>query len=661
MSPSASSFDSQRIESIASSKSSTTPASLLKSPTLEEITQLAERIDHARELIVGAIEPFPQINEDPNFVRGLELLQEIRKSLTRTSSVFLPSEPPASSTPPSAGSAAQPGALLQPPGLASPQSPRRGDAQTSGTPATTATNPEEQEPPGSPVLPGMRKKAARQRMETTFFKAPPAELETNAGEQDKMRKPIIEELLATERSYLSSISSIVRFFLQPLSERAKDFQIPLEDIPRVFANIEKIAEMNTALLADMEREHGNGSVSQAIAAMVPTLTVLYAEYVSNHETQLKTLERWMQRPAFVAFLEEQMKEMSPSSEAVYHKNVGLPNLLIMPVQRLPRYVLLIQELLKNTPVAHQDWNATRQADEALRKAALEVNVSKSTQEHLQKLMDVEKLIVGGAPGCPSLPVANRRFVAEAQLAFCWDVEKHVKKKGYFFLLSDMVLYCESVVYGLRSQIGYHYIGHIDLDDVVAVKDKSHSLSSDAGPSSSSSSSADSASGDDVNLEYRHCFSLAVCASDGQTREFLMATRTSPEKDRWFTLLNQQLLGRDEIRKQREQIPQAKKTGHLYKRGDLNTKFKKRFFELAGENLKYYATYIDTTKPLGTIHLPGFKLIPLPASKFNRENVFELAPVEQGRSYFLQAWNEQEMQEWIDELGFFVHSTHSSAV
>lgn len=74
--------------------------------------------------------------------------------------------------------------------------------------------------------------------------------------------------------------------------------------------------------------------------MAGTLRYTYTRYINNYDQSLKTLQ-WAtsHSPEFAKFLADQQEA----------KSLSLSAFLIMPVQRLPKYELLLREALKYTP------------------------------------------------------------------------------------------------------------------------------------------------------------------------------------------------------------------------------------------------------------------------------------------------------------------------
>ena len=65
---------------------------------------------------------------------------------------------------------------------------------------------------------------------------------------------------------------------------------------------------------------------------------MYTQYVNGYDNAMATINRLNKKKTFKKFLETKQREIGQS----------LMSYLIMPIQRIPRYVLLLKELIKNT-------------------------------------------------------------------------------------------------------------------------------------------------------------------------------------------------------------------------------------------------------------------------------------------------------------------------
>ena len=102
----------------------------------------------------------------------------------------------------------------------------------------------------------------------------------------------------------------------------------------------------------------------------------------------------------------------------------------MPIQRLPRYVMLIGDLLKFTEQEHKDHIDLSQALKTLQQTTDYVNEQKRRAENMDMISKIQNKIVH----CPSIVEPSRRFLKEG---YMFDLDK--KKEIYIFLFSDCIV------------------------------------------------------------------------------------------------------------------------------------------------------------------------------------------------------------------------------
>ncbi|CAE1286925.1 unnamed protein product [Acanthosepion pharaonis] len=157
---------------------------------------------------------------------------------------------------------------------------------------------------------------------------------------------------------------------------------------------------------------------------------LYSMYANNHSQALTTLQEWLQKSSeFADFIQKQ--------ESLSDVNgLKLNALLITPVQRVPRYKLLLDDLLSQTLTNHHDYYSLQDATKQVSHIACHINEHIRQHENFQKMLSIQKSL-GTAPKILS---PGREFIKEGTL-------KKVARKGggkshdrMFFLFSDMLLY-----------------------------------------------------------------------------------------------------------------------------------------------------------------------------------------------------------------------------
>ena len=75
---------------------------------------------------------------------------------------------------------------------------------------------------------------------------------------------------------------------------------------------------------------------------------LYTEYINAFDAAQEVLSQALKRSDFAVFVET-------LGSPQFKGHIGLSSLALTPVLRIPRYVLLLQDLKKNTPEAHPDY------------------------------------------------------------------------------------------------------------------------------------------------------------------------------------------------------------------------------------------------------------------------------------------------------------------
>ena len=91
-----------------------------------------------------------------------------------------------------------------------------------------------------------------------------------------------------------------------------------------------------------------------------------------------------------------------------------------------------------------------------------------------------------------------------------------------------------------------------------------------------------------------------------------------------------------------------KMGWLHKRGEHNSAWKRRWFELKNTKLSYYANPGDTA-PKGTITVTMVKGNDNGANERDSGHEFVFHLVSQGRTYVIAAESAQEKSEWLEKI------------
>ena len=110
---------------------------------------------------------------------------------------------------------------------------------------------------------------------------------------------------------------------------------------------------------------------------------MYTDYSNNYESSLNTHTQSLKTNKTYANIVEPILK-----DAEKEGGLELFALLIMPIQRIPRYQLLLQDLLRNTLESHPDYSKVQHALAQITSVAVHVNESIRQTENSQRVLSL---------------------------------------------------------------------------------------------------------------------------------------------------------------------------------------------------------------------------------------------------------------------------------
>ncbi|XP_011496634.1 PREDICTED: putative protein tag-52 [Ceratosolen solmsi marchali] len=242
--------------------------------------------------------------------------------------------------------------------------------------------------------------------------------------EESLRIQAIQEILSSEVKYLRQLEIIMEFFMKPILERKL---LNYDSYITLFENIETLYSVNGELLKELNENPEN--IAQAFYKLAPFFK-LYSVYAYNYKRALIVLQEIQQNYSTIA-------EFITSQETRPEVSNKLSSLLIAPIQRVPRYKLLLKEVLRHTIPKQQDYIILQASLVEIEKVATHINFLVAEYEDAQKLLELQKNIVGQI----NLIKPGRKLIRQGPLM-------RVSRRGntsfrrHFVLLSDTLLYCK---------------------------------------------------------------------------------------------------------------------------------------------------------------------------------------------------------------------------
>ncbi|XP_049901349.1 proto-oncogene vav-like isoform X3 [Epinephelus moara] len=241
------------------------------------------------------------------------------------------------------------------------------------------------------------------------------------------RECCLQEIRQTEEKYTDTLVSILQHFMKPLQK----FLQP-QDMESIFINIEELATTHRSLLEEVRSsvlDYGAKNLYQVFLNYKERL-LLYGRYCSQVETATKHLDKLSNTREDIRMKLEECSNRANSGR------FSLRDLLMVPMQRVLKYHLLLQELVKHTTDPTEKDNL-RTALDAMRDLAQCVNEVKRDNEIIRQITTFQLSIENMTQ---SLAFYGRPKI-DGELKIC-SPEKKSKQDRYAFLFDKAMFVCK---------------------------------------------------------------------------------------------------------------------------------------------------------------------------------------------------------------------------
>uniref|UniRef100_A0A673YDY4 Rho guanine nucleotide exchange factor 10 like n=1 Tax=Salmo trutta TaxID=8032 RepID=A0A673YDY4_SALTR len=224
-------------------------------------------------------------------------------------------------------------------------------------------------------------------------KHPPAQLSPmpeGLSSQQVVRRHILGSIIQSERSYLESLRRILEDYQRPLLEADPRILSPRKIGP-VFYRLREITQCHSmfqiALASRVAEWDSSEKIGDLFVASFSKSMVLdvYSDYVNNFTNAMALIKKaCMSKPAFLEFLK---KKQASSVD-----RITLYGLMVKPIQRFPQFILLLQDMLKNTPKGHVDCLPLQLALTELEMLAEKLNEQKRVADQIAETQQLARSV-----------------------------------------------------------------------------------------------------------------------------------------------------------------------------------------------------------------------------------------------------------------------------
>jgi hypothetical protein len=239
----------------------------------------------------------------------------------------------------------------------------------------------------APATPIVESSDSKQRAKDAASSSPSKLIGTDAAGPPSLRIAAAQEIVESERKYVAFLSKLLTAFRDPmLSEHGS--LASSEQVKKVFGNSDVIYGLSTTLLTRLDErmasfDNDTTLIGDIFLSIQPFLKA-YNEFANKFNRGLDALEACRGDARF--------RDWQGATERMH--GIALRDLLIMPVQRLPRYVMLLEQLCARTPVTHPDALALGNAARVMKETTEYVNSRRAEYESLAIVQQLGARLVG---------------------------------------------------------------------------------------------------------------------------------------------------------------------------------------------------------------------------------------------------------------------------
>ncbi|NXG69204.1 ARHGA factor, partial [Baryphthengus martii] len=210
------------------------------------------------------------------------------------------------------------------------------------------------------------------------------------SQQQVVRRYILGSVVDSEKNYVDALKRILEQYEKPLSDMEPKL-LSERKLKMVFYRVKEILQCHSmfqiALASRVSEWDSVEMIGDVFVASFSKSMVLdaYSEYVNNFSTAVGILKKTSAtKPAFLDFL-LQCQESSPDRITLY-------GLMMKPIQRFPQFILLLQDMLKNTNKGHPDRLPLQMALTELETLAEKLNERKRDADQRCEIKQIAKAV-----------------------------------------------------------------------------------------------------------------------------------------------------------------------------------------------------------------------------------------------------------------------------
>lgn len=278
----------------------------------------------------------------------------------------------------------------------------------------------------------------------------------------KKKTNIATELLETEKTYVNNLILLNKIFLVPLEDVSKSILQELHNNLHLIASVIRVVlSYHEIILNKIDERMKNWSPTTKLGDIFMEMSSFlkaYTQYVTHYQPTLRLLRARKDD----TLLQNTLKNLIVKE----CRGKGLKDFLIMPIQRIPRYNMMLIDLVKKTSPDHCDYENLVEASEKIEAVCEHIEEMSDHAEKMEKKMELAAKIIFPKDSQIVLALPHRKYSWEDNCTVTTNFVVHKgnalqKKKVILFTFSDIFIFCESI----SKSDQYKAILYVELEQI----------------------------------------------------------------------------------------------------------------------------------------------------------------------------------------------------
>eukprot|EP01103_Thecamoeba_quadrilineata_P016383 TRINITY_DN5463_c0_g1_i1.p1 TRINITY_DN5463_c0_g1~~TRINITY_DN5463_c0_g1_i1.p1 ORF type:complete len:1264 (-),score=264.59 TRINITY_DN5463_c0_g1_i1:43-3834(-) len=246
---------------------------------------------------------------------------------------------------------------------------------------------------------------------------------------------VLKELIKTERTYVCDLEVFQEEMVDALQ---KYHSFPQGDMTLIFSTIPLIIQYHQTSLKELNGFETNSDTNICSAALRKffrhmedeKFVSLYKLFCNHYHKAMEEINQISKRSKeFCVFINKLQDKPRCNS-------LTFADYMSKPFQRICKYPLLLRELLKSTPVGHQEYTNLLVVFNKIEQLVTEINLTKASADNLRKLIELMKTI----PNLKELVPNLETFISEGTVQIITPQQN--EKERHIFLFDSHLLFCK---------------------------------------------------------------------------------------------------------------------------------------------------------------------------------------------------------------------------